>query len=296
MGDWKGSNKKAKYDWNEDLWDFLLSCFSSLTECRSGIYLNLLVKDWAETFHNKCFGLLKNYQAQADLLIAEFVDSITASGQEIHETINEALQSLRENLLGVKTVLKKAAAEMFEGVKLAAKEAHRLVKPEVLSSWESTYATCGAAKGKDVFKRNKETHKKHVYGDGGIPMYKRAGVSMQKTLDKELEKVEEKFQANFDNAVNRMREDLKVMLDRHSLSNAQTRFPEATSLEKENLRKALKPYFDILKKAWGIESENGVDESEKDDAEEASDSDNSEVEAFNPAEYDDNDDDDNNDE
>ena len=273
----------------------MLSGFSSLTGCRSGIYLDLLVKDWAETFHNKCFELLKNYQAQADLLIAEFVDSITASAHDVHETINEALQSLRENLLGVKTVLKNAAAEMFEGVKLAAKEAHRLVKPEVLSSWESTYATCGAAKGKDVFKRNKETHKKHVYGDGGIPMYKRAGVSMQKTLNMELEKVEEKFQANFDNAVNRIREDLKVMLDRHSLSNAQTGSSAAVFLEKENLQKALKPYFDALEKAWGIASENGVDESEKDDAEEASDSDDSEVEGFNPAEYDDDDEDDEND-
>ena len=270
----------------------MLSCFSSLTGCRSGIYLDLIVKDWAETFHNKCFDLLKNYQAQTDLLIAEFVDSITASAQDVHETINEALQSLRENLLGVKTVLKNATAEMFEGVKLAAKEAHRLVKPEVLSSWESTYATCGATKGKEVFKRNKETHKKHVYGDGDIPMYKRAGVSMQKTLNNELEKVEEKFQANFDNAVNRIHEDLKAMLDRHSLSNAQAGSPEAISLEKENLRKALKPYFDALEKAWGIESRNGVDESENVDAIEASDSDDSDVEGFNPAEYDDDDDDD----
>lgn len=274
----------------------MLSCFSSLTGCRSGIYLDLLVKDWAETFHKKCFELLKNYQGQADLLIAEFVDSITASAQDVHETINEALQSLRENLLGVKTVLKNAAAEMFQGVKIAAKEAHRLVKPEVLSSWESTYATCGTTKGKDVFKRNKESHKKHVYGDGGIPMYKRAGVSMQKTLNKELEKVEEKFQANFDNAVNRIREDLKVMLDRHSLSNAQTCSPEAISFEKENLQKTLKPHFDALEKAWGIESENEVDESEKVDAEESSDSDDSDVEDFNPAEYDDDDDDANDDE
>jgi hypothetical protein len=269
---------------------------SSLTGCRSGIYLDLLVKDWAETFHNRCFELLKNYQAQADLLIAEFVDSVTASAKDVHETINEALQSLRENLLGVKTVLKNAAAEMFEGVKLAAKEAHRLVKPEVLSSWESTYVTCGATKGKDVFKRNKEAHKKHVYGDGDIPMYKRAGVLMQKTLNKELEKVEEKFQANFDNAVNRIREDLKVMLDRHSLSNAQIGSPEAISLQKENLQKALKPCFDALEKAWGIESENGVDESEKVDAEEISDSDDSDVENFNPAEYDDSDDDEKDDE
>ena len=268
----------------------MLSCFSSLTGCRSGIYLDLLVKDWAETFHKKCFELLKNYQGQADLLIVEFVDSITASAQDVHETINEALQSLQENLLGVKTVLKNAAAEMFQGVKIAAKEAHRLVKPEVLSSWESTYATCGITKGKDVFKRNKESHKKHVYGDGGIPMYKRAGVSMQKTLNKELEKVEEKFQANFDNAVNRIREDLKVMLERHSLSNAQTCSPEAISFEKENLQKTLKPYFDALEKAWGIESENEVDESEKVDAEESSDSDDSDVEDFNPAEYDDDDD------
>lgn len=122
-------------------------------------------------------------------------------------------------------------------------------------------------------------------------MYRRAGVSMQKTLDKELEKVEEKFQANFDNAVNRIREDLKVMLDRHSLSNAQTGSPEAISLEKENLQKALNPYFDALEKEWRIESENEVDESEKVDAEGASDSDDSDVEDFNPAEYDDDNDD-----
>ncbi len=156
--------------------------------------------------------MFKNYQAQADLLIADFVDSVTASAQDVHETINEALQSLRENLLGVKTVLKNAAAEIFEGVKLAAKEAHRLLKPEVLSSWESTYATCGATKGKDVLKRNKETHKKHVYGNGGIPMYKRAGVSLQKTLNEKLEKVEENFQANFNNVINRTREDRRSCL------------------------------------------------------------------------------------
>lgn len=220
--------------------------------------------------------MLKNHNAQADLSIGEFVDSITLSAKDVHETVHEALQSLSGNLLSVKIILKNSASDIFAGINQAAKAAHRRVKPQVLLSWESTYAKCGATKGTDVFKTNKETHKKHVNGDGGLLMYKQAGLAMKETLSTELDKLEDKFHASFQAAVARIREDLKVMLDRHSLSTAKTRSPEAETLAKEKLQKALKPHFDALSKAWVVEAEIEADDSEE--TESASELDDSESE------------------
>ncbi|KAN0112190.1 hypothetical protein V8E51_005141 [Hyaloscypha variabilis] len=272
-GSWttvRKATKKISYDWNEEL---------------AGVYLDLLIKHWNNTFHTHYLELLECYDKQVDGLIPEFVDALLVSADGMPQNIQQALESLRETLLGVRCILKSAAADIFHGINNAAKNAHRMIKPEAKSSWESAYETCGATRGKDMWASNKETHRNHAQGEGGAKMYHRAGKSLRETLQKELDSLEEKFKASCDNAVARIRQDLTIMLDGHSLSSAKVNSAEALALAKEKLKKILEPHVEELEKAWGIEPEAEKDESEEVESEIAFEDD-PDIEMFDPAEYD----------
>lgn len=179
------------------------------------------------------------------------------SARDIHPAIDEALQSLRENILGLRTILKDEAATIFEDINTAAKEAHRTVKPEVIDSWKDIYEQCGEECGKGLFQRNKKAHKDHVKNEGGVAMYQRAGEAIREALDKVLEGLQEKFNSSYNAAITQLQEDLNIMVERHSADSVRTALSQDASRAKERLRQALQPYFEKLEKAWGIEHEIG---------------------------------------
>lgn len=247
--------------------------------------MELFIKDWTETFHNYLPELLKEYESQVELLMAEFVESLMTSAQDIHLAIHEALQSLRENILSLRTTLKSAAADIFEEINQAAKGAHRSVKDEVFSSWESTYEQCGAERGTGLYKRNKKAHKNHVNGNGGMPMYKRVGATIQTALDKVLQQMQENFDASYNIAVTQLREDLKVMIERHSSSNVEPSAPGVTTFAKARLQQALLPHFEALEKAWGVEPEVESEAIESIESELALEVEESDGDDFNPDDW-----------
>jgi hypothetical protein len=255
-----------------------------LTLQRAGIYLQVLMKDWTETFHNYRPELLKKYEAQVDELIADFVEPVVTSANDIHPTIDEALKSLKENILSLRTMLKDTAGDIFEGINQAAKEAHRAVNPEVAASWQSTYQKCGAERGVGHYDRNKKVHKEHLNSDGGFLMYKRAGVTMQKMMNAALKKLPEKFEASFSNALTQLREDLRVTLDRYSVSNVETNDLPALA-SKGRLQKALKQNFDELEKSWGIEPEPEIQDPDRVEPVTVEDIGDSEIDDFNPQDF-----------
>jgi hypothetical protein len=214
-----------------------------------------LIKSWTNTFHKKRPELLKSYETQVDQTVGDFVESILTSARDIHPAIDEALQSLRENIMGLRTMLKDEAATIFEDINTAAKEAHRTVKPEVIDSWKDIYEQCGEESGKGLFQRNKKAHKDHVKNEGGAAMYQRAGEVIREALDKVLEGLQVKFNSSYNDAITQLQEDLNLMVERHSADPVRTALSQDASRAKERLRQALQPYFEKLEKAWGIEPE-----------------------------------------
>jgi hypothetical protein len=225
---------------------------------RTGIYLEALMKGWTETFHNYRLGLLQKYEAQVDQLISDFVGPLLTSAHDIHPVIDEALKSLKENVLCLRTMLKDSAGDIFESINQAAKEAHRAVKPQVEDSWQATYTKCGAERGTGLYVRNKQHHREHFKAGGGVRMYKKAEGAMRKTMKPALKKLPEKFKSSFKEAITKLREDLKVTLDLHSISNAPAR-AQTASAARTKLYKALKPHFEKLEKSWGMEPEPEID-------------------------------------
>jgi hypothetical protein len=222
---------------------------------RAGLFLDPLIMSWTKTFHTKRPELLKRYETQVDELIEAFTESLLTSARDLHPAIDEALQSLRENILGLRTMLKDEAAAIFERINKASKEAHRTVKPAVLAAWRDIYNQCGCECGKGLFHRNKRAHREHVKGDGGKAMYQSAGEEIRETLEELLEKLQEKFDSSYDVVDTQLREDLAVVVERHSTKPVQTTLSPDASLAKKRLQQALQPHFEELEKAWGIEPE-----------------------------------------
>jgi hypothetical protein len=223
--------------------------------CRARIFEDALLKPWLETFHTRRPELLKKYESQVDQLIVNFTDSLLTVARDIHPAIDEALQYLRENILGLRTKLRDEGATIFEGINKASKDAHRVIKPTVLAAWEDIYEQCGAECGKGLFHRNKKAHREHVHGDGGEAMYEAAGEEIRETLDSVLENLQEKFDLSYGDAVTQLREDLNLMVESHSADPVKTALSPDASLAKERLQRALQPHFEELEQAWGIEPE-----------------------------------------
>jgi hypothetical protein len=223
---------------------------------RAGIFLDEpLIKYWTDTFHKKRLELLKSYETQVDKTVMGFTESILTSARNIHPAIDKDLQSLRENIMGLRTMLKDEAATIFEDIITAAKEAHRTVEPEVVDSWKDIYEQCGEERGKGLFQRNRKAHRDHVKNEGGVAMYQRAGEAIRKALDKVLKGLQEKFNSSYHDAITQLQEDLNIVVERHSADTVRTALSQNASRAKERLRQALQPHFEELEKAWGIEPE-----------------------------------------
>jgi len=241
-----------------------------LTAYRAAIFLDdSLIKSWTETFHNKRLELLKEYDSEVDKLIVVFTEVILASARDVHPAIDEALQSLKGNVLNLQSILKDEAAIIFEALNNAAKEAHRTVKPKVSETWEEIYTQCGDECGRGLFERNKKRHWNHVRRDGGLAMYQKSGKAIQKALNKVLANLEKNFGSSLKDAIAQLQEDLRIVVDRHSTDPIKTILSPDASLAKEQLRQALQPHFEQLEKAWGFEPEEEKPEVENFEPEEA---------------------------
>jgi len=215
------------------------------------------MKNWTETLHTQRPELLKKYKQQVDKLIAEAIEPILASAADIHPTVDDALMSQRGSVMILRAKLRDAGEDIFDGINVVAKAAHRSVKPQVESAWKSTYTKCRSEKRKGHFEENKKAHKAHIQGDGGVPMFKKAGSAIQRTMNTALKKLPEKFEANFQKNIIDLRDTLKITLDRHTIGEGGA---EAGVAGKKKLDKILKLHFDNLENSWGMEPEPEIEE------------------------------------
>lgn len=181
---------------------------------------------------------------------------------DVHHAVDEDFRSMRENILGLRTILKDAAAEAFEKVNTAGKDAHRLVKPEVLDTWVPTYEQCGQESGRGLYKRNKDAHRDLVDGEGGEQMYKRAGVAIRKTLNDAFSTMDVELKAAYNAAADQLEEDIQILFDRHMPSDKRNT-AQKIAHNKTRLQEALLPHFEALERAWGIEPEPDKEESDE---------------------------------
>ncbi|KAL2062154.1 hypothetical protein VTL71DRAFT_6420 [Oculimacula yallundae] len=228
------------YNWNDEL---------------AGNYLDLLVKSWTQTIHQKITELEKSYQQKVEIVINEFAERLLDPANNFDPAINEAIHLLKENVLRLGTILKNSGADVFAGVIEASKNAHRLVEPEVLSSWEDVYEMCGAEKGTGVWKRIRQAHQDHVKTKGGAPMYRRCGLAIKAELTAAFDELPDAFEENYQAAADLVKEDLRIMLERYTLdpSSSADNLDQSVEADKIRLQEAFAPVFAELEKAWGIE-------------------------------------------
>ncbi|KAG4429175.1 hypothetical protein IFR05_015341 [Cadophora sp. M221] len=260
------------YDWNFDLADN---------------YLRLLLTIWCETLHNKVDAMQKSYDRDVEFIINDFTEALMTSTDGIDPAINEAIRLLRENILGLRAIMKNSGADIFRDIGEASKNAHRLVQPEVLSSWEDVYEQCGSDKGKGLWARNRQahqTHVKHPGGPGGLPMYRRCGNAIKAELQSACDEISDKFEENYQEAAHQINEDLRLMLKRHTISSGSVDASPVTDNAKSQLQQALAPVFEALETAWGIEPVPKVAEEEVSPDTEAVDAE-SDTESLNLDEY-----------
>ncbi|CZS91694.1 uncharacterized protein RAG0_02208 [Rhynchosporium agropyri] len=229
----------VSYDWNDEL---------------AGNYLELLMVSWTKTIHNKINELQRSYDRHVEATISEFSDVLLASAQEFDPTVDEAIHLLKENVLRLSTVLQNSGADVFAEIITASKNAHRLVQPGVISAWEDVYTQCGDETGTGTWVRNRQAHQNHVKGAGGLPMYKSCGFAIKAELKSACDDMFEKFETNYNDAVGLVKEDLRVMLERHT-ADLGLSAESVASLKQDMLllQQALAPVFAELERAWGIE-------------------------------------------
>jgi hypothetical protein len=84
-------------------------------------------------------------------------------------------------------------------------------------------------------------------------MYRGACADIETALRETSDGLHNKFTTIYNEEVERIKDDVKILLDRHSAAGSRHSSRRATSITKKNLRNALLPYFEALEKAWGIE-------------------------------------------
>jgi hypothetical protein len=81
-------------------------------------------------------------------IIGEFASSLKESVPHNAVGMVDALKLIQDNILRSRRVLKDLVTSHFHAIDEIKKDSHRVVQPEVTSSWEDVYDECGSAKGK----------------------------------------------------------------------------------------------------------------------------------------------------
>src|SRR4051812_39796880 len=84
-------------------------------------------------------------------------------------------------------------------------------------------------------------------------MYRSITSEIEEALRQACSELEMKFDFGFDEAAAQIKEDLKIMLERHSTDDARIKSQGGTSAIKVDLYNGLLPHFQALEKAFGVE-------------------------------------------
>ncbi|TEY48783.1 hypothetical protein BOTCAL_0292g00050 [Botryotinia calthae] len=240
MGVWISARANKDFDWNEQL---------------NNAFLKHLLVLWHETLHKNLPALRKPYDERVDTIIAEFTDLTMSAADEISPSIRDGFENIKDSVLTHRRRLKQAAGVIFNSIDVSAKDIWRIVKTECEETWEDIFRECGDRKGTGTYERNKEAHKAHLKGDGGLAMYHSASVEMQEAFQEACQKLPGQFEESFDDSLRVIKQEFIDVLEQHTVSGTRHNGRRVNSKFKINLRAALEPHFKKLHKAWEAEPE-----------------------------------------
>lgn len=116
---------------------------------RAGIYLELLLPVWTNTFTVQARQLKLIYDEKICAIIRNFLTSSAKLAITICPDLSEPLRHWAESSLRTIGTIQKHSFNVFNGtIHDAACEAHRLVAPKILESWATVFDDSGKAFGK----------------------------------------------------------------------------------------------------------------------------------------------------
>lgn len=193
----------------------------------------------------------------------------------ISPLLREAFEYLSDSILRMARRLEMRAATILADFDTAAKDAWRLVKPLCEETWMPIYNICGNEKGEFFidglwmkqqllniragqghYARNKNTHKIHVHGPGGKPMYKACCDKLESALRRMCTDLHNQFEEKYKEIMQEFKNEMVATLDQHTMGGDRRSHRTRTSLTKVKLQAILPTKIDDLYKAWQTEPVN----------------------------------------
>ncbi|RAL64886.1 hypothetical protein DID88_001481 [Monilinia fructigena] len=227
-GVWISAKAGKDFDWNEQLNDAFLKHMMTL---------------WDQTLHKKLPALKEPYHERVDILIAEFADLSLSAADNISASFRDSFENIKDSVIAHRRRLKQGASDVLADFNASGKDIWRLIKTECEE-------TCTG-----MYERNKEAHKVHLKGDGGLAMYNSASTKMQEAFQEACKSLPGKFQGVFTDSLDIIKQEFIDVLRQHTTSGTRQNTRRVPSKLKINLRHALEPHFEQLYKAWQAEPE-----------------------------------------
>ncbi|KAH9214053.1 hypothetical protein DL95DRAFT_504805 [Leptodontidium sp. 2 PMI_412] len=217
----------------------------------AGNYLNLLVKDWTLTLHNKVPAHQSIYDSAIDKVIQKFTKTVVGSVEEMCPDLQEALyQWLESSLRSIVPIHKTSQAIFSDIIPEAIRESHRLVEPKIKDCWQPVYDLCGAETGPGHYKRNQLAHVTHVQKIGR-GMYRKSSATIKTAFKKLWDNLPEEFQKGTNPASLQIQDEFFEMLENYTAhSDGGDSYALEASSSKAQLQDRVRNLFRSLKTVW----------------------------------------------
>ena len=93
-------------------------------------------------------------------------------------------------------------------------------------------------------------------------MYKNISRIVENALELSLKKLPERFAQSYLATTLQIEQEIKVMLDKYSTSSGQTHADSLEAMKKKAMHEELAECFKVLEKAWEMETEAEIDDSD----------------------------------
>ncbi|KAB8296334.1 hypothetical protein EYC80_009099 [Monilinia laxa] len=219
-------------------------------EKENNAFMKHMLTLWDQTLHKKLPALRKPYNKRVDILITEFADLSLSAAGNVLASLLDSFENIQDRVLAHRRRLKQGASDVFADSDASGKDIWRFIKTECEETWQEIYQSCGDETGTGMYERNKEAHKVHLKGDGGLAMYNSASTKMQEAFQEACKSLPGKFQRVFTDSLDIIKQEFIDVLGQHTASGTRHNARRVHSNLEMNLCHALEPHFKQLYKAW----------------------------------------------
>jgi hypothetical protein len=244
--------------------------------------LDVLLPVWTLTFNVLAGQLKAIYDEKICNAIRTFLAGNAKSAAMTCPDLSEPLRHWVESSLRTIAIIQKHSSGVFSGtIHDAVCEAHRLVAPKILESWDTVLDVSGKAAGKfpvsgwsiryitensplgpGHYKRNQQLHNQHAKKISRV-MYKKSSAAIKNHLKKMFEGVPQELGDGTKEALAQIQDEFEEMLSNHTLGIDGEATATVTSLTKAQLQDEVKDCYRLIKLTWAKPIEVVFDESEE---------------------------------